>query len=457
MTAGAGQLAEEALRLSPADQTVVLVEESQSTNLRFANNTLTTNGTSTSRTVTVIAVHGASVGSVRRSGVGLADLPDLVEAAVAVARETPPAEDAGPLVSGSADGDFEAEPEESGLSAFSEVAAGLAEQFDAAAGAGRRLYGFANQDVATSYLATSAGVRRRHVQWTGTFDMTGRPEDGSASAWAGVGARTVAEIDVAGLAAAVMQRLDWSARRLEIPAGRYQTILPPSAAADLLIELYWSMSARGAHEGRTAFARPGGGTRVGERLASLPVCLRSDPADRDLECAPFVVAPVSSEVSSVFDNGLDLAATDWIRAGQLRALLSTRHTAGLTGLPLHPPIDNLIFESAEPGRELAQMIAGTDRGLLLTCLWYIREVDPETLLVTGLTRDGVFLIEGGEVAGVVNNFRFNESPLGLLGRLAEVGPTGRTLPREFQEYLPRISAPALLVPDFNMSSVSQAS
>ena len=103
------------------------------------------------------------------------------------------------------------------------------------------------------------------------------------------------------------------------------------------------------------------------------------------------------------------------------------------------------------------MVASTDRGLLLTCLWYIREVDPETLLLTGLTRDGVFLVERGEVVGAVNNFRFNESPLTMLDRLADVGPTAPTLPREFQEYLHRVAVPPVRVPDFHMSSVSQAS
>jgi predicted Zn-dependent protease len=102
------------------------------------------------------------------------------------------------------------------------------------------------------------------------------------------------------------------------------------------------------------------------------------------------------------------------------------------------------------------MIAGTDRGLLLTCLWYIRVVDPQTLLLTGLTRDGVYLIEHGEVVGAVNNFRFNESPVDLLGRITEVGATELTLPREWADYFTRAAMPALRIPDFNMSSVSQA-
>jgi predicted Zn-dependent protease len=103
------------------------------------------------------------------------------------------------------------------------------------------------------------------------------------------------------------------------------------------------------------------------------------------------------------------------------------------------------------------MVARTERGLLLTCLWYIREVDPTTLLLTGLTRDGVYVVEDGQIVGAANNFRFNESPVDLLSRATEAGTTVRALGREFGEWLNRTAMPALRIPDFNMSSVSQAS
>ncbi|MFD0891422.1 metallopeptidase TldD-related protein, partial [Streptosporangium algeriense] len=176
-----------------------------------------------------------------------------------------------------------------------------------------------------------------------------------------------------------------------------------------------------------------------------------------VESAPFVVAHSSSRQASVFDNGLPLAPTDWIADGRLANLLQTRHSAELTGLPVTPATDNLIMTGPGDGRSLDAMVASTERGLLLTCLWYIREVDPQSLLLTGLTRDGVYLVENGEVVGEVNNFRFNESPVGLLGRLTEVGAAERTLPREWSDYFTRAVMPAVRVPDFNMSTVSQAS
>ncbi len=168
-----------------------------------------------------------------------------------------------------------------------------------------------------------------------------------------------------------------------------------------------------------------------------------------------MVAHSSGGDQSVFDNGLPVGATDWIREGELHRLTTTRHSAGLTGLPVAPAIGNLILDGGDPGLSLDEMVAGTERGLLLTCLWYIREVDPATLLLTGLTRDGVYLVEHGEVVGEVNNFRFNESPVDLLGRASQAGRTEKTLPREWGDWFTRAAMPALRVPDFNMSSVSQ--
>jgi predicted Zn-dependent protease len=186
--------------------------------------------------------------------------------------------------------------------------------------------------------------------------------------------------------------------------------------------------------------------------------LWSDPGAPGLECAPFVIAHVSGGDSSVFDNGLALDSTDWISEGRLAALIQNRHSARLTGLALTPGIDNLLMAGPEgSSASLDEMVARTERGLLLTCLWYIREVDPQSLLLTGLTRDGVYLVENGEVVGQVNNFRFNESPVGLLRRLSEVGASVQTLPREWSDYFTRTAMPPIRVGDFNMSTVSQAS
>jgi predicted Zn-dependent protease len=227
--------------------------------------------------------------------------------------------------------------------------------------------------------------------------------------------------------------------------------------ADLMIYTYWTMSARDAQDGRTVFSEPGEGTRVGERLTPRPVTLWSDPAAPGLGCAPFVVAHASSSEQSVFDNGLRVRRTEWISNGTLSELLQTRYSAELTGLATTPYVGNLGLTVDGGSGSADDLVADLERGVLLTCLWYIREVDPQTLLLTGLTRDGVYLVEHGEVVGAVNNFRFNESPLGLLERFSDAGATVPAFSREWGDYFPRTAMPALRVPDFNMSSVSQAS
>ncbi|GHJ38541.1 metallopeptidase TldD-related protein [Streptomyces sp. TS71-3] len=454
------EVVERALELSGADGCVVIADEHSSANLRWAGNVLTTNGVTRGRSVTVIATvdgaQGTSSGVVSRSAVTQDDLEPLVRAAEEAARRAGPAEDAQPLIAGiDPSPAFTDDPGETSSAVFTAFAPALGESFARARAGGRELYGFANHEFVTSYLGTSTGLRLRHDQPTGTLEVNAKSPDRTRSAWVGRATRDFQDVDPAALDAELAQRLSWAERSTELPAGRYETLLPPSAVADLLVYQMWSSSARDAAEGRTVFSKPGGGTRVGERLAELPLTLRSDPNEPGLEAAPFVLAHSSGDDISVFDNGLPLANTDWMRRGELAHLLSSRHSAGLTGLPVTPPVDNLVLEGGSD-RSLDEMVAATTgRALLLTCLWYIREVDPATLLLTGLTRDGVFLVEGGEVVAAVNNFRFNESPVDILGRAAEAGRTEKTLPREWGDWFTRAAMPALRVPDFNMSSVSQ--
>jgi predicted Zn-dependent protease len=261
---------------------------------------------------------------------------------------------------------------------------------------------------------------------------------------------------VPSLDAELQRRLGWSKRHIDLPAGRYETLLPSSAVGDLLTYMYWTSSGREAADGRTVFSRAGGGTRIGEALAPAGLTLRGDPHDPALGTIPYVVTSQSSAFSSVFDNGLEIGATDWIADGTLKALVETRASAARNGTAVTPYIDNLILDAGGTA-SIEDMVATTERGLLLTCMWYIREVDPEKLLLTGLTRDGVYLVEGGEVTGVVNNFRWNESPVDLLGRLAEVGRSEASLPREWSDDFTWVQMPAVRIADFNMSSVSQAS
>ncbi len=444
---------ERALALSTADGCVVIVEESTTVNLRWATNTLTTNGSRRERSLTVISVMGQSVGV--RSSSSLDDLEGLVRASEQAAREAGPAQDYGPLLAGTQDPDFTDAAQSTTTAVFAQLAGDLGESFATGRADGLRHYGYASHEVTTTWLGSSTGLRRRHAQPRGYVEMTAKNNRRGGSSWVGQHTRDWTDLAVPALDTELRRRLSWSERYVEIPAGRYETLLPPSAVADLMVYAYWTASGRDAAEGRTVYSRPGG-TRVGEVLAPQGFSVRSDPHHPTLGIRPFTVAGGSSSHVSVFDNGLELAATDWVADGRLDALTQTRSSAAKTGCPLTPYVDNLIVAGLGDN-STEQMVASTERGLLLTCLWYIRTVDPETLLLTGLTRDGVYLVEGGEVVGTVTNFRWNESPVDLLGRVTEVGASVPTLPREWSDYFTWTQMPTLRVPDFNMSSVSQAS
>jgi predicted Zn-dependent protease len=444
-----------------ADGCVVLVHEGSHADVRFALNTTTTNGVHRSREVSVVVITGDAVATATRAGVvGSDGVTEMVTAALVDARQSPPAEDAFALVDPS-DGApevrrYDRGPEETDASALDGVLSSLSGAFERARARDAVLAGFAEIDVGTLYLGSSTGLRLSHVQPTAAVSLVGRTADGSGSAWVGVPS---IDPSLEAMEEEIWRRLDWGKKQIALDAGRYEVILPPSGVGDMMAMIdYDALGGQDTEDGRTVFSKEGGGTRVGETITSLPFTLYSDPDESGVECLRFVAAGASSSEVSVFDNGLPCPRTDWIRDGVLARLRYHRAGAAKSGAPMGPYIDNLILRCGDhDAGSVDDMVARTEYGLLLTCLWYIRAVDPATLLMTGLTRDGVYVIENGEVVGAANNFRFNESPVDLLVRATEVGSPVRSLGREFGEYLNRTVMPPLRIPDYNMSTVSQAS
>ncbi|MGO4755111.1 TldD/PmbA family protein, partial [Streptomyces sp. 2MCAF27] len=228
------EIVERALELSRADGCVVIANESSTANLRWAGNALTTNGVTRGRTLTVVATvdggQGAASGVVSRSAVTAEDLEPLVRAAEAAAREAGPAEDAQPLVEAAGEGavsaGFTDAPDETSSEVFAAFAPALGESFAQARAGGRELYGFANHEVVTSYLGTSTGLRLRHDQPTGTLELNAKSPDRTRSAWAGQATRDFKDVDPAALDAELARRLVWAQRKIDLPAGRYETLLP---------------------------------------------------------------------------------------------------------------------------------------------------------------------------------------------------------------------------------------
>ncbi|MFI8565964.1 metallopeptidase TldD-related protein [Rhodococcus sp. NPDC078407] len=468
---------ERALACASVDDTIVIVTDSSDATLRWAGNSMTTNGIATSRRWEVVSIVRDSTSARARSGAGGTTVrarsgaggttvrvgtvsstsvdPEGIEAVVraseAAARSAEPADDAMALLpAGSAadSQDWDRRAQHTSIDVFGSLATELNVGFD-----GRdSLYGFAQHRVDNIWLGTSTGLRRTFTQPTGSVEINGKRS--GASAWVGTSTTDFRDVTAESMLDELSTRLGWAQNTVEMPAGRYETLLPPSAVADLMIYLMWTMEGRGAQEGRTALSGPGG-TRVGEKLTALPLTLYSDPTERGLEYAPFVVAGSSSDSVSVFDNGMNIERVDWVRDGAVSALAYPRASAETYRTPVAVPGENLVMAGGT-GVGLDEMVASTERGLLLTTLWYIREVDPTSLLLTGLTRDGVYAIENGRITGSVNNFRFNESPLDLLRRVTEAGRTEATLPREWKDWFTRTAMPPLRVPDFHMSSVSAA-
>ena len=444
-----------------ADGCVVLVQEGSHADVRFALNTTTTNGVHRSREVSVVVIAGEAVATATRAGVvGTEGVTEMIADALADARQAQPAEDAFALIDDTARSSgrrgFDQEPEETSAAALDGVLSSLSGAFTRARSRNAVLAGFAEIDVSTLYLGSSTGLRLSHVQPTAAVNLVGRTADGSGSAWVGVPS---IDPSLEAMEEEIWRRLDWGTKQIALDAGRYEVILPPSGVGDMMAMIdYDALGGQDTEDGRTVFSKEGGGTRLGERITSLPFTLYSDPDEAGVECTPFVATGASSSEVSVFDNGLPCPRTDWIHDGVLARLRYHRAGAAKSNAEMAPYIDNLILRCGDhDGGTVDDMVARTENGLLLTCLWYIRPVDPATLLMTGLTRDGVYVIEKGKVVGAANNFRFNESPVDLLVRATEVGTPVRSLGREFGEYLNRTVMPPLRIPDYNMSTVSQAS
>ncbi|MFD9739263.1 metallopeptidase TldD-related protein [Umezawaea sp. NPDC059074] len=432
----------------PGDGVVVVVDETTHAHLRWAGATATAAGHVVRRLVTAAAITPAgTVGVVSASGaLDATAVRDLVATASATARRPEAEGGAWPLVAD----DRPPAPDWSDpcVGASPDVLASTAAEIADAAGRVRGdLHGYVEHEVRTTLLGTTTGLRLRHEQPTALVDLTARTANGSS--WAGVEVDSPAELDLPGLVASLEQRLAWGARRLDLVPGGYEVLLPPSCTADLMRQLYWSAGALDAEDGRGAFAG-----RLGSRLSSLPLTLRSDPAAAGVGCDPFLVARTSGADTAVSDNGLALAPTSWITDGVLTALVHTRASADRSGARVTPRVGNLVLEGPG-GPSLAEMVASTREGLLLTSLWYLRDVDPSALLLTGSTRDGVHLVRDGEVVAAVDDFRFNESPLRLLDRVLEVGATTVALAREWDDERTRTAMPPLRVADF--TAVGRAS
>jgi predicted Zn-dependent protease len=424
-------------------------------NVRWAHNTVTTNGVADEVSLSVLSIVGHRVGVVTRTRFPADRLELIVRESEAACAHRPAAPDYMPLLEDEGvPADWDAPAATAEVDAFDAFAPKVERLLKQARAGGVRTFGYAEACASTVWLATSSGLRRRHADAIGRVSVTAKTPDLARSSWAGQSTGDFSDVDPAHLLDRLEQRLAWGARYTDLQAGHYEVILEPSCTADLAVAAQAFMVRRDADEGRSPFSAPHGGTCIGERLFGR-ISIASDPEEPGIATAPFQVCGTSDEAVSVFDNGMPVLRTEWVHEGTLRSLVTPRYWAHKTGqgVPV-PGAGNLIV--AGDGPTLERMIADTGRALLVTSLWYIRTVDPQTALVTGLTRDGVFLVEDGQVRGAVNNFRWNMSPVTAFAQAIEIGRSQLALPRVHDDF-PRAKAPPLRIERFHMSSVSEAS
>ncbi|MEJ2339659.1 MAG: TldD/PmbA family protein [Gemmatimonadales bacterium] len=447
----AKQLADRILAMSGADETEVRLRSGRQSNTRYAVNRVTTAGDADDVTAVITARFGQRAGSVTTNKLDDQSLSEAVESAEELARLAPENDERMPLLGpqtyletrGYFDSTAELNAERRAEVAASAIGA-------ASETGGLAAAGFLECSAGSTAIANSAGLFAFHASTDFDYSVTVRTTDGSGSGWAGTGGRDWAEVDFDGIHRRAIQKAVRSRDPQPLEPGTYPVVLEPRAVSDLIGLLAFSLNARTADEGRSAFSAKGGGTRIGEQIVDSRVTLLSDPAE--MGAAPFVGGGgfgFGGGFGGGFasdDSGLPLGRQAWVEDGVLKSLFQSRYWAKKQGLkPVAFP-STLIMQGDD--QSLEDLIASTERAVLVTRLWYIRAIDPRTVSYTGLTRDGNFMIEDGRISHPVNNFRWNDSPLAVLSNL------------EAMSRPERISAsrnmPAIRSSAFTFSSVSEA-
>jgi len=428
----AKQILEKAMGFSKADACVINLGGSESGNIRYARNTVSTAGHRSNQTLSVEASYG------KRSGIATVDefddasLKSVVERAQELAKLSPEnPEFMAPLGPQTFDESISyvedtanIKPEYRAEVASKSIEPASQKEVTAA--------GFLNDSSGFSAMLTSNGLFAYNQSTDVDFTVTMRTNDGTGSGWVKRDFNDVKKFDADEAAKVAIDKAVMSRQAKAIEPGKYTVILEPAASADLLRNMSGSFNARTADEGRS-FMSKDDGNKMGDKIVDERVNVWSDPLHPDV--------PTSTWNGS----GLPLKKTNWIENGVVKNLAYSRYWAEQKGVEPVPFPSNFIMEGGSASRE--ELIKSTKRGILVTRLWYIRSVDPQTLLYTGLTRDGTFYIENGEIRYPVKNFRFNESPIIMLNNLEALGEQVR---------INGNLIPYMKIRDFTFTSLSDA-
>lgn len=421
------------LSYAKADETEVSIRGGRTGNIRYARNTVNTSGETNEINLSITSVYGKKSGSASINELDDDSLKRAVARAEEIAVLAPENPEYMPMLG----------PQNYGASrTFAKATDTITPDYRAQLAVDSIKPCVNNNLTAAGYLedfsgfvatGNSKGLFGYNQSTSVDFTVTVRSADGTGSGYAGRDFNDAALLKAGEVTNVAAQKAMASVNAQAIEPGKYTVILEPMAANDLLRLLASGMDARSADEGRSFLSKKGGGTKLGEKLFDERVNIYSDPAHPEIPSAPW-----SGE-------GFPLEKTSWVENGAVKNMFYSRYWAEKQGVqPVARP-QGFIFEGGD--QSLADMIRNTERGVLVTRFWYIRAVDPQTLLYTGLTRDGTFYIEDGKIKFPVKNFRFNESPIIMLNNIEAMGKPERTGGN---------MVPPMKIRDFTFTSLSDA-
>jgi predicted Zn-dependent protease len=433
-------ICEKVVKLSKADAINVNVSGGNTTNIRFAANQMSTAGSVSDLQLAVQSAYGPKHAVVTTNDLSDDSILRCVRESERLAKLAPDDPEAMP----------ELEPQQYvSVPAWSDITANntasdrakvALSALDPARKAGDvKAAGFLIAGASYNAIANQKGLFAYHRGTSANYQLTVRTDDGTGSGWAAADHPDWTQVDFAAVSRRAIEKARASRNPAKIEPGRYTVILEAQAVGDLVQLISNYTDARTSDEGRSPFAKQGGGNKIGEKIVDTRVTMFSDPAHPLLLAQPFD------------GEGFPIAKQVWIENGILKSLYYSRFWAKkqskvATGAPSS-------FMMAGGSSNVEEMVRGTERGILVTRLWYLREVDPRTILYTGLTRDGTFLIENGKVSKSVSNLRFNESPLFMLNNLESLGKSERLAGTEQGG---AVVMPSIKVRDFNFTSLSEA-
>ncbi len=436
-------LTDRALSFSKAEETFVSINGGERGNVRFARNTATTSGASSGYTLAMTASFGKRSGTVTTAEFDEASLQRAARNAEEIAKLSPENPEAMPAIGPQTFAPVKAFFDDAAGATPDWRASSVATAIDLSKQKEVVSAGFVETSAQIQAVANSKGLFGFDRYTAADYNLTARTPDGSGSGWASKSYNELRQLDPAKLAAAAIEKAAMSKSPAAIEPGKYTVVLEPAAVADLLAYFIFNADARQADEGRSFFSKKGGGNRVGDQVLGEKVRIYSDPAH-----------PLAPSVA--FDNeGLPISRNVWVENGVLKDLFYSRYWAQKQGKAPTAGPSNIIMDGG--GATMAELIAGTDRGILVTRFWYIRSLDPQTILLTGLTRDGLFLIEKGKVTRPLKNMRWNDSPVVALNNIDAMTPSERAVSGEgIGGAGLALVCPAARVREFTFSSASEA-